>query len=74
MVKPTVCTTILIVKRQSLQSCIPGNLFFFRHMEVMMMVSKLTIAFCCSVVGLKLTCKYRLNFDNDKYLFKNVLN
>ena len=50
------------------------NLFFSRHMEVMLMVSKLTSAFCFSVVGLKLTCKYRFNFDNDKYVFKNVLN
>ena len=29
------------------------------------MVSKLTSTFCFSVVGLKLTCKYRFNFDND---------
>ena len=28
------------------------------------MVAKPTIAFCCSVVSLKLTCKYRLNLDN----------
>ena len=37
------------------------------HMEVIS-------AFCFSVVGLKLTCKYHLNFDNNKYVFKNVLN
>ena len=30
------------------------------------MVSKLTIAFCFSAIGLKLTCEHRLNFDNDK--------
>ena len=64
----------IIVKRRSSQSCIPGNLFFFFwHMEVMLMVSKLTIAFCCSVVSLKLTCKYHLNFDNNKYLFRKRL-
>ena len=50
------------------------NLFCFRHMKVMLMVSKLTSAFCFSVVSLKLTCKHRFNFDNDKYVFKNVLN
>ena len=38
------------------------------------MVSKLASASCYSVVGLKLTCKYRFNFDNDKYVFKNVFN
>ena len=56
------------------KSTVMYNLLFFRHMEVMLMVSKLTSASCYSVVGLKLTCKYRFNFDNDKYVFKNVFN